>query len=300
MNLPPLKSLHYFKLAAELGSFKLAAESLYVTQAAVSQQIRLLESQLGVTLFTRQTRKVELTAQGKQLLPFLTSAFLHIQNGIESLSRDPNPNCLTLSVLPSFASCWLLPRVSQFQAAHPDINIRIDPSDAPAKFDEGQIDLGIRFGLGQYPELHSEKLSADCLLLAYKPGILDPSQPLKAQLQKQKLIMDICPDAEQAWRLLFAELNMDEHNLPSNLAIDNAALVVQAALAGQGVAMLRQRLIEPLVALGQLEVLPTFQHQCRYHYYLVGPTNHFNWPKVEIFHRWLVQQFADSPAVGKN
>ncbi|MFK3858009.1 LysR substrate-binding domain-containing protein [Pseudoalteromonas rhizosphaerae] len=291
MTLPPLKSLWYFKHAAELGSFKLAAEQLFVSQAAVSQQIRLLEAHLGCRLFKRQTRFVELTRQGEQLLPAILQGFSHFQSGVNSLSQDTNPHSLNLSVLPSFASGWLLQHINDFQRHHPGIHLRIDPSDQHANFASGQVDLGIRFGLGQYPELHSELVADDSLLLAYKPGLLTPQLPLRAQLLQQQLIMDVCPDAERGWQTLAAELNISPTAMPVFLEIDNAALVIQATLAGQGIALVRRRLIESHIKFGQLEVYPNFEYNCHYKYYLVGPKEHFNWPKVIAFQAWLLSRF---------
>lgn len=291
MNLPPLKSLWYFKHAAELGSFKLAAEQLFVSQAAVSQQIRLLEAHLGCQLFTRQTRFVALTRAGEQLLPAILQGFSHFQSGVNGLSQDTEPHSLNLSVLPSFASGWLLQHISDFQRHYPDIHLRIDPSDQHANFAAGQVDLGIRFGLGQYPELHSEFLADHSLYLAYKPGMLDPQLPLRAQLLQQQLIMDICPDAKRGWRSLVDELAISAAAMPVFLEIDNAALVIQATLAGQGVALVRRRLIESHIKLGQLEIYPDFEFSCHYKYYLVGPKAHFNWPKVIAFQAWLLAQF---------
>ena len=291
MQLPPLKSLLYFKHAAELGSFKLAAEQLYVTQAAISQQIRSLETHLGCVLFERHTRKICLTAKGKLLLPHIRKAFEHLHHGVQVIEEDPQPAGLNLSVLPSFATCWLLPRISSFQRQHPNIRVRIDPSDSLVDFDAGEADLGIRFGKGHYPGLHSELLASDDMLLAYKPGLIDPSKSLKEQIKSNHLIMDICPDAERAWGILFDKLALTGVHEPHFLEIDNAALVMQATLAGQGIGMLRRQLIQPQLALGQLEIHPEFEIACDYQYYLAGPVGHFNWHKVKLFRTWLLGQF---------
>ena len=291
MQLPPLKSLWYFKHAAELGSFKLAAEQLFVSQAAVSQQIRLLEQQLDCNLFTRHTRYVELTRQGEQLLPHVLKGFSHLQAGVQAVSQDSHPNTLNLTVLPSFASGWLLGRISDFQNKYPHIKVRIEPSDQLADFSAGQVDLGIRFGQGSYPGLHSELISDDSLFLAYKPGAIDTSKSLKNQVLEQKLIKDICPDAERGWLKLADELAVSPDALPS-LVIDNAALVIQATLAGQGIALVRRRLIESQLLHGQLEIYPDFEYHCQYKYYLAAPLEHFKWQKVQLFKDWLQKQFA--------
>ncbi|MBD1583752.1 LysR substrate-binding domain-containing protein [Pseudoalteromonas sp. S16_S37] len=293
MSLPPLKSLQYFMHAAHLGSFKLAAEQLFVTQAAISQQIRALEAHLGCELFIRETRKVKLTRQGEQLLPHVLGAFSQFEAGIKALKQDPSPNTLNLSVLPSFAACWLLPKIDDFQKKHNDIKLRIDPSDQLVDFEQGEADLGIRFGQGNYQDLHSELLGGDQMLLVYKQGMLEENKPLKAQLFDHQLIMDVCPDAQRAWQLLFDELLIQPAQQPSFLEIDNAALVVQAVLSGQGIGMLRRRLIEPQLVHQQLHVWQGFELMCEYKYYLVGPEHHFSWPKVDAFKSWLQSHFCE-------
>ncbi|NOU50057.1 LysR family transcriptional regulator [Pseudoalteromonas sp. JBTF-M23] len=292
MNFPPLKSLLYFKHAAQLGSFKQAAEHLFVTQAAISQQIRALEAHLGCDLFIRETRKVKLTRQGEQLLPHVLGAFNQFETGINALKQDPSPNTLNLSVLPSFAACWLLPKIDDFQKKHSDIKLRIDPNDRLVNFEQGEADLGIRFGQGNYQDVYSELLGGDQMLLVYKQGMLDENKPLKAQLLAHQLIMDVCPDAQRAWQLLFDDLRIKAAQQPRFLEIDNAALVVQAVLSGQGVGMLRRRLIEPQLKHRQLEMWSGFELLCDYKYYLVGPESHFSWPKVGAFKSWLQSHFC--------
>lgn len=290
MKLPPLKSLLYFRHVAQSGSLKTAAEQLYVTQAAVSQQIKSLEQHLGCQLFLRKVRQIELTQEGRQLLPYVLAGIGSLEQGVASFQQDPRPNVLNLSVLSSFAHCWLMPRLSDFQKCHPEIKIRLEPSDSLVQFDSGDTDLGIRFGLGQYPNLNSELLGTDSIMLACKPGTIDHNKPLRPQLIQQKLIMDVCPDAESAWQTLFQRYDIAAADIPEFLSIDNAALVVQAAQAGQGIAMLRRQLIAPLIKLGQLEQITDFEIPCRYRYYLAAPESHFRWPKVEHFRNWLLTQ----------
>ncbi|AOT10446.1 LysR substrate-binding domain-containing protein [Pseudoalteromonas luteoviolacea] len=289
MKTPPFKGLWYFKTAAQLGSFKQAAEALFVTQAAVSQQIRILEHQLGCTLFERQTRKVSLTQQGQELLPYLQTGFGQIETGLSALKSDPNPNTIHLSVLPSFATCWLLPRLTSFNSALPDYQLRIDPTEQLADFNREDIDIGIRFGLGDYPGLKSELIAQDELVIAYRPGVINPSKPLRPQLTQLNFIYDEGRDNEVAWRNLSTQLGLKGHTL-SNLKIDNAALVQQATVAGQGFSLLRKRMVAQSVEMGQLEIHPEFAWQCEYSYHLVAPESHFAWPKVQAFRNWIVSE----------
>ncbi|ESP94554.1 MULTISPECIES: LysR substrate-binding domain-containing protein [Pseudoalteromonas] len=289
MKSPPFKGLWYFKTAAELGSFKQAAEALFVTQAAVSQQIRILEQQLGCTLFERQTRKVLLTQQGQDLLPYLHKAFGQVEMGLSMLKSDPNPNTISLSVLPSFATCWLLPRLTSFNKALPSYQLRIDPTEQLADFNHEDIDIGIRFGLGDYQGLKSELIAKDELVIAYRPGLIDPHKPLRAQLSKLNFIYDEGRDNELAWQALSSQLDLEGHTL-SNLKIDNAALVQQATVAGQGFSLLRKRMVEQSLEMGQLEIYPDFAWLCEYSYHLVAPESHFEWPKFKAFRDWIVAE----------
>ncbi|CAM4365061.1 MULTISPECIES: LysR substrate-binding domain-containing protein [Pseudoalteromonas] len=291
MKSPPLKGLWYFKTAAELGSFKQAAEALFVTQAAVSQQIRTLEQQLGCMLFERQTRKVLLTQQGQDLLPYLHKAFGQMEMGLSTLKSDPNPNTINLSVLPSFATCWLLPRLASFNKALPDFQLRIDPTEQLADFNRDDIDIGIRFGFGNYPGLKSELIAEDELVLAYRPGLIDPNKPLRAQLSKLNFIYDEGRDNQHAWLELNKQLGLSGHTF-SNLKIDNAALVQQATVAGQGFSLLRRRLVNQSLELGQLEIYPDFAWLCEYRYFLVAPERHFEWPKLKAFRDWIVAELS--------
>ena len=289
--LPPLKSLLYFNKAAELGSFKLAAEQLHVSQAAVSQQIRLLESHLNCVLFKRDIRQVELTEEGLRLYPYLSNGFKQIEQGVNLVKSDSQPNTLSLSVLPSFASCWLMPKVTRFQAQNTNIKLRIDPSDQHADFDKDIIDAGIRFGLGNYPNLQSEFLAHDSMVLAFKPGLIDLDKPIRPQLLKQKLIMDICPDAESAWAALLQKFDISSDDHQPFLEIDNAALVLQTVLSGQGIAVLRKQLLGNTIELGQLSLFPDFEQQCNYAYYFVAPKHHFERDKIQRFLAWLKGEF---------
>jgi LysR family glycine cleavage system transcriptional activator len=292
MKLPPLKSILYFKYAAEYSSFKRAAEELNVTQAAISLQIRSLESHLNCQLFERHTRKVVLTSQGKLFYPHIAKAFEYLNTGLQSIELDPEPTTLILSVLPSFATCWLLPRINRFQQLHPEIKLRIDPNDNLIDFNASDADLGIRFGSGNYGKLQSICLASDEMLLAYKPGLIDPKASLKLQLKQNNLIMDVCPDAQRAWHILCEKIGLTSKYEPHILEIDNAALVVQATLAGQGIGMLRRQLIEPQLELRQLVALPNFTVVCNYQYFLTAPAGHFNWHKVKIFRQWLLSEFS--------
>ena len=147
--LPPLKSLQFFLAAGQSKNFKQAAEHLNVTQAAVSQQIRLLEENLQSKLFERTNKQTMLTEKGRNLLPFVQRAFEELSSGIQVVTGDPNPQILRISTVHSFSSLWLIPRLEEFQKLHPEIMVQLAPSSELIDFKQSNIDLAIRMGRGR-------------------------------------------------------------------------------------------------------------------------------------------------------
>ena len=179
-QMPPLKSLQFFLLAAQHQSFKIAAQKLFVTQAAVSQQIRGLEEFLSCQLFERHAKKTVLTEQGRRLLPFVENGFGQLNQGVQAIVGDPQPKVLRLSTLHSFTSLWLIPRLHEFQTLYPEIMVQLAPSNDLIDFRQSGIDLAIRMGRGGYKGLAEKKILADHLLLVGSPELLrsiDASDP---------------------------------------------------------------------------------------------------------------------------
>lgn len=143
-RMPPLQGLYYFYVACQTGSFKLAAEQLFVSAAAVSQQIRQLEESLNIPLFIRQHRKVTLTPEGKVLFEQAQKGFAHLQEGVRLISSDANPNQLSVSTLPSFAQHWLVPRLTAFKKQQNEISLLLEPTNQLVTFEGSKIDLSIR------------------------------------------------------------------------------------------------------------------------------------------------------------
>src|SRR5919206_1317283 len=152
-HLPPLSALRAFEAAARLKSFSKAAEELSVTPAAISHQIHALEEDLGVQLFRRLNRAVELTASAKVLLPGLSEAFAGIQASVRRLRAHNDTGTLTVTASPSFAAKWLVPRLHRFQEQHPAIDVRLSATDNMVDLTRGDFDMGIRYGTGIYPGL---------------------------------------------------------------------------------------------------------------------------------------------------
>ena len=289
----PLSALKFFRSAAQSLSFKIAAEQLFVTQAAVSQQIKKLEQSLNVSLFERLNREVVLTEEGKKLLPYVQKGFDAFEEGFASLGDDPNPDLLTITTLPSFASRWLMPKLVNFQEKNPGISIRISPSLQLESFSGSHLDLAIRYGRGNYPGCQSHLLHHDYLLPVCHPKLIDASLPISEQLQNIPLLTDEGVDVEQAWRPFMKKAGLPLTTKPSKLHVGDSTMLIEPLLGRQGMSLLRFSLIYELLERGQLICPLPFYFQSGYSYYLVAPENHFKYNKIQNFHTWLVEEMSD-------
>lgn len=292
-NLPSLKSLQAFRHAAEAKSFKKAAEQLFVSQAAISQQIKTLEQQLGVILFRRMVREVELTPDGEQLIPFISSAFSKLEQGINQLMDDPEPNRLSLSTLPSFASRWLVPKLGSFQTHAEDLNINISPSLHLDRFDDSRLDLAIRYGEGNYPGLSARTLLQDYVIPVCHPLLINNEKPIAQQLKQLPLLTDDAPDMSLIWPEFETVINSTQTRQVSRLQVSDSNILVEALLSGQGLAAIRFSLVYELLERGLLVCPIPMYRPTTFKYYLVAPEHHFKRPKVQRFEHWLRQEIQE-------
>jgi LysR family glycine cleavage system transcriptional activator len=292
-KLPPLNSLRYFLVAAQTLSFKQAAAQLFVTQAAISQHIKTLETHLGRPLFIRGTRQVTLTADGIQLLPDIQLAFEALARGVGRFQNDPQSNILNVSVLQSFAFRWLVPRLSSFQKAHPEIGVRLDPGNTLITFENDDMDIAIRYGQGQYPGLESRLLLEDKMCLVCHPSLLKDELTLDT-LKLLPMLEENSSDIRSAWQHFFEVNGIKEERYRRALQVeDSSSMIVEAALAGQGMAMLRYSLIYQQLERGQLVQLFDYEQKCDYAYYIVAPGHYFKRHKIACFEAWLRAEMLD-------
>jgi LysR family glycine cleavage system transcriptional activator len=299
-QLPPLSSLRSFEAVARQLSFSKAAEELHVTPGAVSQQIRSLEELLGTRLFDRTRRSVALTDAAARMLP-------DVQAGLEMLSRAVSnkttllgERTLTISVAPSFASKWLLPRLASFYEKHPDIDLRISATVALADFKRDRVDLAIRLGHGSYPGLHAERLFAESLTPLCSPRLLKRKGRLSKpdDLRKHRLIQDtsIPGGGEQGgweqWLALAGAKHISAHR---GVRFTLAELAMQAAIDGAGVVLGRVVLAEGDLAAGRLvrpfrTVLPLDVS-----YFLIRSNTASLRQEIQCFRDWLFSSLKVSP-----
>ncbi|WP_427983489.1 LysR substrate-binding domain-containing protein [Agarivorans sp.] len=288
-RMPPLQGLYYFYMAAELGSFKAAAARLYVSAAAMSQQIRQLEERMELRLFERQHRKVVLTAEGQILYHYTQQGFRQLQDGVRQLSQDPEPNSLSLSVLPSFAQHWLVPRLGEFSQQHPELSVMLMPKDSLVDFRQERVDLCVRYGKGQYPDLQSIKLMDDHLYPVCHPLYLQQHPSLSLNdLSSHTLIEDTRPDMD--WQYWLELAGFDHRKAKASLKYQGTHMVIEGALAVQGIALVRHSLAWRYIQQGLLIKLSKVEVKPPYSYYLVAPEPYFNREKIKQFNAWISQQ----------
>lgn len=308
-RLPPLAALRAFEAASRHLSFKKAAAELHVTPAAISQQIKGLEDYLGVGLFRRLTRALELTPQALAMLPKLREGFECLAAAVETTRHDEG--VLTVTAPPSFAARWLLPRLPRFAAQHPEVKLRLASGSAAVDrrgeakmLDEEPLDpraaesqLAIRYGLGHYPGFAVECIFAPDWLPVCSPQLPTPERPLAtpADLLRHVLIHDETIDDEErqpSWQEWLAGAGVDHPEAGGGLRFSNAVLAVEAALAGQGVALALQPLVAADVAAGRLIVPFTHSVASPYAYYLLLHRALAGRPAVAAFRDWLLGEAA--------
>ncbi|MDU0354096.1 LysR substrate-binding domain-containing protein [Paraglaciecola aquimarina] len=286
-KLPPLNALRYFLVAGQTLSFKQAAEQLFVSQAAISQHIKTLEQHLGVPLFVRGTRQVQLTEQGKRLLPDIQAGFDSFARGVKALQQDSDPKVLNVTVVESLSTRWLVPRLQDFQEQYPDIRVRLEPSNRVRSFDDTDIDLALRFGEGKYSGLESRFVLGDRYVLVCHPSLMRPNM-VPEDLYQLPVLEEIGPITGKAWQAFLRQYDLQDDKFNRVLQVeDSTVTIVDAAIAGQGIAMLRYNLIYEQIQKQQLVMLLNFSDPSFYSYYLVAPAHHFKRRKVKLFASWL-------------
>jgi len=287
MKLPPLKSLSFFLAAARNKSFKKAAEELHVTQAAVSQQIRLLEGNLKCQLFNRDAKQTLLSVEGERLFPFIETAFNQISQGVSLLSTEPDPNTLKITSLHSFTSLILIPKVNEFQLMYPDIMLQFSPSNQVVGFKDDSIDLAIRRGVGIYPGLESRQLIKDEVLLVASPLLFKNAFPSMDELLKAPLLLDISSDLKPAFEQFCNQYKLNPNDFKISLQTTDSVPVIEKAIVGQGMCFVSKSLVFEHINEGTLINLFDFSSHSPISLFLVAPPRNFQWEKVKKFEAWL-------------
>src|ERR1041384_3088683 len=295
----PLNALRAFEAIARHLSFAKAADELHVTPAALSHQIRALEEQLGLELFHRRTRAIELTDAGRLIYPGLSAGFTSMRNAIGELERARDHNVVVISATPGLVAKWLMPRLWRFLRAHPDIDARVSAPMKGVDFSAEGVDLAIRLSKQVAPELHAEKLSEDSMLPVCAPRLVEQGLRKPADLARFPLIhYDIATSmhAPPVWADWFPIAGLQGMDITRGLRVNAADHALDAAVSGAGVVLSHKLIASDDVHAGRLvapfgpELPPTSP------YYFVCPKGYETRPQARAFRDWLFAEMAETKA----
>ncbi len=249
-RLPPLNALRTFEVAARHNGFTGAAAELRVSHAAVSRHVRSLEARLGVTLFRRAKRGVELTEDGMRYLKAVSAAFESIAEATEALAK-PKDVRVRISVEPAFAGRWLIRRLGRFQAAHPDVDVVLDSSPRLVDLTRDEADLAVRYGQGGWPGVRQDLLASSRVFAVGRKELRGRRRAAFAPDQLRAFIL-LHEDDGSLWRRWFAAAGIADVNVGRGPRILETGLAIDAAVAGQGIALADEALIADDLANGRL------------------------------------------------
>lgn len=274
-------------------SISRAANELRVTPAAISHQIRLLEDHVGLPVFVRNGRGLALTEAGAAGLRDLREAFARLCAAMDSIDSLGEAGVLSVSVAPSFASKWLLPRLELFQSAHPEIDVHVSASMQLSDFAKDGIDVAIRYGAGRYSDLSVERLMTESLVPVCSPEYLMQHGPfyLPSDLAEATLLHDDSPDNDPScpnWEMWLGAAGAPHVDSTRGPRFNQSGLVIEAAALGRGVALAKTALAARDLKQGRLvQPFTSTTVKVDLAYYIVAPRAKLNLPKVSFFIDWL-------------
>jgi LysR family transcriptional regulator, glycine cleavage system transcriptional activator len=307
---PPLNALRAFEAAARVLSFKKAAKELHVTPGAVSHQVKLLEDHLGVALFRRLTRALELTPEAQAMLPKVREGLECLQAAVDQVRARDRSTALTVMAPPGFATRWLVPRLSRFTNAYPDIELHvasrhamIDAGEAELEVPggEGPPSLMVRFGRGRYPGLQVDEVFSAVYVPVCSPRLLKGAHPLRkpGDLRFHTLLHDdtvVEEGARPSWDDFLASVGIDDIDTSRGPHFSDASLSVEAAIEGMGVTLAMKPLVRPEIEAGRLAMPFDISAPTSYSYYLLTPENDTDKGSVNAFRDWLLDEAAPERA----
>ena len=302
MKLPVyLNALRAFEASARHQSFSAAATELNVTPAAVGQLVRALEDWLGAPLFLRSASgkaRLLATEAAEQALPDIRAGFDRLALGLERLKEESTSGVLTVTVSPAFAAKWLLPRIDRFQSAWPDTDVRLDTSLKVVDFVAQRIDIGVRYGTGNWPGLTAIKLMEEEVYPVCSPRLLhERSLSKPADLALEILIHDLSLDSQAAfpsWEAWLRKAGVSDVAVARGLKINNSAAVLQAA-EGHGIALARSIMAQDDLSSGRLvRLFSEISFPSPLAYFIVYRPECSSKPKLAAFRDWLINEATTS------
>jgi len=297
--LPPLNALRAFEATARHLSFSKAAAELHVTPAALSHQIRGLEDLLGLKLFHRRARTIELTEPARLIYPGIQTGFESLRTALDQLDRARQDRILVVSATPGLTAKWLAPRLYRFLAKHPEIDTRISAAVGYANFTSDGVDVGIRLSAGAHPELYVEKLSDEWLVPVCSPQLLQGPAPLASpqDLSRFTLIQVDLPGLVPTWDDWLRMVGVEGIDTSRGLRLNVADHALDAATEGAGVVLAYKLVASRYIGLGQLVVPfgPELPLPGRA-YYFVCAKGQEKRGSIKAFRDWLFAEIEETSA----
>jgi LysR family glycine cleavage system transcriptional activator len=293
-RLPSLNGIRSFAVAARLRSFTAAARELSVTQGAISRSVRALEIELGVALFNRVGRAVELTTAGEVYYEQIAEGLRRIAGATNSIRQSIQCKTLAVSFLPTFAMRWLCPRLSRFQRRHPDILVDVSSGDGAVDFPQSSIDLALRYGTAPWSSADATLFMNEEMGVFCAPALLGGAPTLKSKgdlLTHRLLVHTTRP---HCWRQYFDCVGLASSESVSCCWFEHLFMVIEAAAAGMGIALLPLYLARDEVAAGRLTRALSETYRPVEAYYLLQAPGRGNIRNIRLFKNWLFQEIQSS------
>ncbi|CAG9174038.1 transcriptional regulator GcvA [Cupriavidus pampae] len=296
-QIPPLNPLRAFEVAARHLSFTRAAEELFVTPSAVSHQVKTLEENLGVQLFIREAKALVLTPSGTAYLPSVQLAFKQLAEATQRLQSKDRPS-LKINMPPTFAVKWLIPRMDSFMRAHPDIDLKVSTSNHRIDFERDDFDMAIRYGRGDYPGLHAELCLPVEVIPVCAPSLLNGQHPLEtpADLRHHTLLHDDSTYTDVSnpdWAMWLEHAGVTDVDATRGPSFWPSHLVINAAISGLGVALIKKNWIEQDLAEGRLvRLFESIRLPVAFSYFVVFPADRLDDRRIRCFTEWIRAETA--------
>lgn len=285
----PFRSIAVFYHVATLNSVTAAAQQLNVTPSAVSQQIRVLEEQIGMSLVTKVGRKVKLTEDGERYFDLISQHVEEIIRSTDIVTGNKTTTLLTIRATPTVSTKWILPRLPRFFEANPNIDIRLDGSNEPTDFNRDLVDVEIRHGAGRWPGLHVEGLIEERFLPVCSPKLAAAHSLTAGELLQHRLIHSV--KAQIQWKSWFAHLGITNDIPSKRLYFDRSHMVVDAAVLGMGMALESNLMMEQELKDGRLVVALENPPEMRIAtQWIVCPYTHLRRHRVKRFIEWIKRE----------
>lgn len=289
--MPPLQALRTFVEVAKQGSIKGAAEALHVTPGAVSQQMRLLEERLNTELLQRERLGMRLTYMGEKLYPMLNDAFAQVDRAMDMVAAHASTRTLTISTVAAFAASWLVPRLGRFTQQYPHIEVRVETGSDLVDMRKDRVDIALRHGLGDYPELDVLPLMAPVLVPVAADSLLQ-GHALREPIDC--LNYPLLHDVDRAdWSLwLRAHGVQVDERARSGGVFEDDYLLIRAAESGQGIALIPEAYAREEIKAGRLVQVLDRPWPARFAYYIVTRPGAAKRAEVQAFIEWVSAEAA--------